>query len=155
SGSNPMFGLNTLGGALALTMKNGFNFQGNRLEGIGGSWDRKTGTFESGGNNGTWGYYVNLDYFDAAGWRDLSDSDARNFYGSVSWRDGERSGVDVSVQRGISELIGNGALPVGLVNIDRSAVFTAPDITENDLKTYAFDGWHAFSDTVRVSGSVN
>lgn len=155
SGSNPVFGLNTLGGALAVTMKNGFNFQGNSLEALAGSWDRVTGTLESGGNDGTWGYYLNLDYFDETGWRDLSDSDARNFYGSVSWRDGERSGFDVSAQRGVSELIGNGALPVGLMNIDRSAIFTAPDITENDLKMYSFDGWHALTDTVRVSGSIN
>jgi outer membrane receptor protein involved in Fe transport len=154
-GSNPVFGLNTLGGALALTMKDGFNFPRSGAELMTGSWGRVTGTLESGGNNGVWGYYANLDYFDETGWRDLSGSDARNFYGSVGWRDAETSGMNLSLQRGTSELIGNGALPVGLMAVERSAVFTAPDITENDMDMLALDGWHALNDTWRVSGNAN
>jgi iron complex outermembrane receptor protein len=153
-GSNPVFGLNTLGGALALTMKNGFNFTGNAVEASGGSWGRKSATLESGGNNGTWGYYVNYSHFDEDGWRDLSESDARNFYGSLSWRDGERSALDLSVQKGDSELIGNGALPVGMLANDRAAVFTAPDITENDLQSFDLNGSHRLSDTFAFSGNL-
>jgi len=150
-----VFGLNTLGGALALTMKNGFNFTGTQAKLGAGSWDRLTGTLESGGNNGSVGYYLNLDYFDESGWRDLSDSDAQNFYGSVSWRENDISSVDLNVQQGQSELIGNGALPVGLLSQGRSVVFTAPDITENDMQMVALEGWHQLRQGLRVSGSVN
>jgi outer membrane receptor protein involved in Fe transport len=154
SGSNPVFGLNTLGGALALTMKNGFNFTGNQAEVVGGSWDRLTGTLESGGNNGTWGYYANLSYFEEDGWRDLSESDATNFYGTLSWRDDERSALDLTWQQGKSYLTGNGASPVGLLEIDRAAIFTAPDLTENDMQMFAANFSHAFTNTVQVSGNV-
>ncbi|HWK53769.1 MAG TPA: TonB-dependent receptor plug domain-containing protein, partial [Hyphomicrobiales bacterium] len=154
-GSNPVFGLNTLGGALALTMKNGFNFDGTQAELSGGSWGRVNGMLESGGNNGTWGYYVNVDRFEEDGWRDLSDSEATNVYGSINWRNGERSGLDLNLQKGSSDLTGNGALPIGMLTQDRRAVFTAPDTTENELKMVALEGWHALTERVRFSGSVN
>ena len=63
-GANPLFGLNTLGGALSVAMKNGFNFSGHNLAFSGGSWDRKTVDFESGGNNEEFGYYVNFHHFE-------------------------------------------------------------------------------------------
>lgn len=154
SGSNPVFGLNTLGGALSLTMKNGFNFTGHQGEVATGSWGRVTGTLESGGNNGNWGYYVNLSDFDEDGWRDLSESAAQNFYGTVSWRDDERSALDLTYQQADSNLIGNGALPIGLVALQREAVFTAPDITANDMQMFDFNGSHRFSATVQFSGNA-
>ncbi len=39
-GSNPVFGLNALGGSISLQMKNGFKWQGAELEASGGSFDR-------------------------------------------------------------------------------------------------------------------
>ncbi len=56
-GANTVFGLNTLGGALSITTKNGFTHEGHSLEVYGGSYERIVSTIESGGNNGTWGYY--------------------------------------------------------------------------------------------------
>lgn len=153
-GSNPVYGLNTLGGALALTMKNGFNYSGTEIEGLTGSWDRRTASFETGGNNGTWGYYLNVSHFDEDGWRRLSESEATNFYGSLSWRDGDTSAVDFNVQRGVSDLIGNGAIPVGLLEQQRDAIFTAPDVTENDVTMFSLEGSHAFSSNLRFSGNA-
>src|SRR5688572_875084 len=40
AGTNPVFGLNSLGGALSLNMKNGFNYEGTGIEGWGGSFAR-------------------------------------------------------------------------------------------------------------------
>lgn len=159
SGANPVFGLNTLGGAMAITMKDGFSFTGNQLEAQTGSWGRNTVTLESGNNyalaNGTaWGYYVNASLYQEDGWRDLSDSDAQNFYGSLVWRNADVSALDLSYQQGDSELIGNGALPVGQLALDRTAVFTAPDITENDLQAFTLQGSHYVSDTFQVSGNL-
>jgi len=54
-GSNPLFGLNTLGGALALRTKNGFDDTGVDLRFQGGSWDRKKGELSAGWNNGRLG----------------------------------------------------------------------------------------------------
>lgn len=143
-GANPLFGLNTLGGALSIDMKDGFNFQGHQVEAYGGSWGRAVTTAESGGNNGTLGYYVNVSYFSEDGWRDESDSDALNVYGSASWR-GERSAANLNLQYGDSDLRGNGPAPRGLLALDREQVFTAPDITENDMHMLSFDLTHALT----------
>src|SRR5690606_27619238 len=56
AGTNPVFGLNSLGGALSLNMKNGFNYEGTGIEGWGGSFARRGGSVQHGGNNGTWGW---------------------------------------------------------------------------------------------------
>ncbi len=138
-GSNPLYGLNTLGGALSVEMKNGFNFDGHELEASGGSWGRAETSAESGGNNGTLGYYVDVDYFSEDGWRALSGSNAVNVYSAASYR-GAASTLDLGFQYGNTDLTGNGTAPVGLVAIDRSAVFTAPDITRNELFGFTLNG---------------
>jgi hypothetical protein len=48
-GSNPVFGLNTLGGALAVTTKSGTQNPGASVEASAGSFGRRTLTFEAGG----------------------------------------------------------------------------------------------------------
>ena len=149
-GSNPLFGLNALGGALSIEMKNGFNFDGVQAQVSGGAWQRITTSVESGGNNGTLGYYVNASYFEEGGWRDLSDSDALNIFATASYRD-ERSALDLGAQYGDSDLRGNGASPLGLLQIDRGAVFTAPDITDNDMAMFTLRGEHEFNGTVSAN----
>lgn len=151
-GSNPLFGLNALGGALSVEMKNGFNFEGTTAKVSGGAWGRINTAVESGGNNGRMGYYVNVSYFEEDGWRDQSASDALNFYGAASFR-GEASDIDLSLQYGDSDLTGNGASPVGLLQSDRDAIFTAPDITENEMYMFTFNGEHRFSD--EISANLN
>ena len=58
SGSNPLFGLNTLGGALSLHTKNGFTHPGHSLEAYSGSFGRDSGTIETGGNYGNFAYFA-------------------------------------------------------------------------------------------------
>ena len=149
SGANPLFGLNTLGGALSVEMKDGFNSEGHNLEVYGGSFERIVTTAESGGNNGSLGYYANVHYFDEEGWRDESASDAINFYGGLSWR-GAMSSLNLNAQHGDSYLVGNGAIPVELLAVDRNAIFTGPDITENNLIMVSLDGNHDFTDNIKV-----
>lgn len=151
-GANPLYGLNTLGGALAVNMKNGFNSEGNHLTLTGGSFERVMVSAESSGNNGNWGYYGNVSYFDEDGWRDESPSDAINFYGSIGWRS-ELSKLNLNYQHGDSKLIGNGAIPVELLAVDREAIFTAPDRTENNLHMFSMDLSHSFSDTMQLNAN--
>jgi outer membrane receptor protein involved in Fe transport len=148
-GSNPLYGLNALGGALAVEMKNGFNFSGHMLEVAGGSWERVTTTAESGANSGVLGYYINVSYFDEDGWRDLSASDAMNVYADASFRANGTS-LDLALQYGSSDLTGNGALPIGMLALDRDSVFTAPDITENELVAFTFNGKQALAEALEL-----
>src|SRR4029077_5986921 len=50
--ANPLFGLNALGGAVSVTMKNGFTFQATDGALSGGSFKRREGEAEFGTNNG-------------------------------------------------------------------------------------------------------
>ncbi len=152
-GANPLFGLNTLGGAISITTKNGFTHEGHSLEVYGGSYERVVSTIESGGNNGTWGYFFTGSYFDEEGWRDASESDALNLYGAISWR-GSDSTLDLTINRGDTELVGNGPIPVELEAIDRSAIFTSPDITENDMYLLNLEGTHWLNDDTQLASNI-
>lgn len=132
AGASPLYGLNALGGALALESKTGFSHQGHSLSASAGSFRRREAVLESGDNNGRWGYYLILDHFEEDGWRDFSDSEASNLYTALNWR-GEASALDTFFILGDSELRGNGASPINLLAADREAVFTHPDITENQM----------------------
>ena len=151
-GSNPLFGLNTLGGALSIEMKDGFNFQNHALEAAGGSWGRAEMSAESGNNNGTLGYYANVHYLREDGWRDLSPSDAVNLYGSANWRVAQSS-ADLSVQYGNTKLRGNGPLPLGLLETAREQIFTAPDITENELFAVTGRAKHEVASDIALVGN--
>jgi len=152
-GSNPLFGLNTLGGALSIKTKNGFTHPGHSFETYGGSFERIVTTLESGDNDGTWGYYITASYFDEEGWRDASPSNAHNYFGTLSYQTDD-STLDLSISRGNTDLIGNGPLPVELLALDRETVFTSPDQTENDLYMINLQGTHWFSDTIQSAGNI-
>jgi iron complex outermembrane recepter protein len=153
AGANPVFGLNTLGGALSLRMKNGFNYHGGDVQAYAGSFGRIGATAEYGGNNGAWGYYGNLDYFTEDGWRDFSNSDALRFFGALSRHEADWT-LDLSFAYADTELRGNGPAPAELLAVDRSAVFTFPDITENNLAQVELEGSRNLSDTWRIGGNV-
>lgn len=153
AGTNPVFGLNSLGGALTLQLKNGFNFEGTAAEAWGGSFGRLGSSLQSGGNNGTWGWYGNLDYFAEDGWRDFSKSEALRGFGALSYRNGDNS-LDLSLAHSDSKLRGNGAAPAELLAIDRSAVFTHPDITDNRLSQVIAEGSTVLRSHWMLSGNA-
>jgi iron complex outermembrane recepter protein len=152
-GANPLFGLNTLGGALSLDMKDGFTSPGHNLDLQTGSFGRAVVSAESGGSRNSLAWYGNVHYFDEDGWRDESPSDAANFYGSLGWR-GTVSSLNINGQYGASDLTGNGAVPAELLQTDRDAIFTAPDITENSMYMVSMDGSHRFTNDIAISGNV-
>lgn len=160
-GANPLFGQNSLGGSLAINMKNGFNFQGNNIEVSGGSFGRTRANAEFGGSfNPTsdntdegFAYYLNVEYFDEQGWRDESDSDAINFYGSLAWRS-QATKAELNYQLGESNLTGNGSSPAELLALDRAAIFTGPDITANDMSMVHFDFTHEVTSSISIAANA-
>ena len=132
AGAEPTFGLNALGGALAVQLKNGFDQSGFRGELSGGSFQRLTGTAEFGASRGPWAVYLGTTRFDEAGWRSASDSAVTQAVTDLGYRN-DRLDAGVTVTFADTSLIGNGPAPVELLAVDRSAVFTFPDTTENRL----------------------
>ncbi len=152
-GSNPVYGLNSLGGAIAVKTKTGFSAPRHQLEVYGGSFDRHSEEITSGANNGTWGYFVDLRSFDEQGWRDFSPSSAKQALGTLSWQ-GDRGGLDLTVATNDNDMRGNGASPVQLLAQNRSAVFTHPDQTLTRLFFSELAGNYALTDNVELSGNV-
>jgi len=152
-GSNPAFGLNTLGGALAIRTKSGFSNPGGKLEVSGGSFGRTNTELEYGGNNGTFGWYGAGDWFREDGWRDYSPSNVKQFFGKLSFRNAAGE-ADLTLSKARSRLIGNGLVPQSLLAERREAIFTQPDETRNDLTQLALNGKLWLSDTQSLSGSI-
>ena len=86
-GSNPLFGLNALGGAIAIETKDGFTHPGTRAEAYTGSFSRLGMEAETGGSvNDRLAWFVTASRFDEDGWRDYSPSEATQFFGNVAWQ---------------------------------------------------------------------
>ena len=132
AGTDPTFGLNALGGSMALELKNGFDAPGFTGEFSGGSFDRITGTAEAGVSAGPWALYVGGTRFDETGWRVASASDVTQAVADVAYRAG-RIDAGASFTFADTSLNGNGPAPVELLAADPRAVFTYPDTTENRL----------------------
>lgn len=62
-GANPLFGLNSLGGSLVVSM-DGFSYQGSEVEFSSGAFGRRTTSLETGNNDGSLAYYAKIDYFE-------------------------------------------------------------------------------------------
>ena len=131
-GSNPLFGLNALGGALSIRTKDGFEFPGRRATATTGSFGRHQIQAGVGGHGQSLAYYVAGALVDEAGWRDFSPSTTRRLFADLAWR-GSASRLNMSVTAASNDLTGNGPAPLQLLEQNRGAVFTHPDRTDNDL----------------------
>ncbi|MDX1574202.1 MAG: TonB-dependent receptor [Methylophaga sp.] len=152
-GSNPVFGLNTLGGALSIETKDGFRNPGHSLEAYTGSFNRDSGTIESGGSDGNLAYYVTGSVTKEDGWRDFSPSRVEQLFTKLSYAN-EDSTLDFTFLGVDSDLNGNGASPIELVAMDREAVFTHPDNTQNELRQFGLNGSHWLRDDVMLSANT-
>ena len=85
-GSNPVFGLNALGGSVNVQLKNGFNWQGFEADVSGGSFGQIQGEFQYGKQAGNASTYVAGSVLHQGGWRDLQSTDLQNIFGDVGWR---------------------------------------------------------------------
>ncbi|MEO7051586.1 MAG: TonB-dependent receptor [Rhodanobacter sp.] len=153
AGANPVFGLNTLGGAISIQTKTGFSDPGTQFSFYGGAFGRTNATLETAGNSGRWGWYLMGNRFDEDGWRDQSPSNARNYYGTLSWR-GDAASFDLHLGHAKTDLIGNGSAPVEQLAERWKSIFTAPDNTRNDMDLISGQGIIDINDATKLSFTV-
>ncbi len=151
-GSNALFGLNTLGGALAVYTKSGFRYPGSSASAYGGSWGRRALEFEAGGSHGDKDYFAAGNFFSEDGWREHSPSDIRQFFGKVG-AESDRNDLDVSLNLAHNSLNGTQALPQSMLGDPRQA-YTWPDRTDNDLVFLNLRASHVPSAERLLSGNV-
>lgn len=150
-GGNPVFGLNALGGSLAITTKNGHDWQGNEAEAIFGSHGRIGGSAEMGLRRNDTGFYAALEVSEDDGWRDHSPSEIRRLFGNVRHRL-DQGEVGASLLHAATEITGNGPTPEDLLEARRESVFTWPDITDNSVTMGTVRGRYDVRDNLSLSG---
>ena len=138
-GSNPLYGLNTLGGAIALTTKSGRSHPGFDAEFS--ASDRGTKRFDL--TYGTtlgdhWHALVAATGFDDAGWRDHSAGKLGTLFMKLGRVHGDTD-WSLALLGGQSRLRGNGLLPDALYADNRHAAYTFPDETRNRLAQATFN----------------
>ena len=153
-GSNPLFGLNTLGGALSIRTKDGRTAPGMSAQLSGGSYNRYQGEVEIGGKaeNGVH-WYATANHFTDHGWRENSPSEASQLFGKVGWSNG-RTDLSVTAAYAYTDLTGNGLQEQRFLDRDYRSVFTKPDNTKNQSLLLNFTAGHKLTDSLSFSGNA-
>jgi outer membrane receptor protein involved in Fe transport len=128
--NNPAFGLNALGGAVNVQMKNGFNYHGAEIDTMGGSFGRLQSSAQWGKQVDNFAVYGALEGLHDDGFRNFSPSDVRRFYGDAGYRS------DVSefhLNMGVADNKFGAAttVPIELLQQYWGATYTTPQTTAN------------------------
>lgn len=151
--SNPVYGLNALGGALSIEMKNGFNYRGGDIEVRGGSFGRRGITMQAGGQQGNVAGYVAADALNDNGWRDRSPSQLRRLYTDLGVRD-ERVEFNVNFTGASNTFGATAPAPIELLQRRWSSVYTTPQTTQHELAFLTATGSYKATDTLTFKSNV-
>ncbi len=152
-GSNPLFGLNTLGGALSVRTKDGVSDPGIAGQLLAGAFGRTALEFQAGGGSGALHGFVTGQALHERGWRVNSPSTVSQLFGKLGGRQGELRWA-LSAALAASRLNGNGMQEAGLLAVDRSSIYTQPDITSNRSGLLNLALSQRLREGLNVSGNV-
>ena len=133
-GSNPVYGLNTLGGAIAVQTKDGNTNSGVSVSAYGGSFGRRAIDMEYGGSKGPWNWFAAGTLFHEDGWRVQSPSSVKQSFAKVGYNAGNTV-LSLSGGYAINNLIGNGTQDIRAINRTvglnhgYNSVYSIPDAT--------------------------
>jgi outer membrane receptor protein involved in Fe transport len=152
-GSNPLFGLNTLGGALSIQTKDGRSHPGAAVQVYGGMNKRRAAEFEYGGSHQSLDWFVTGNLFRERGWRDDSPSRIGQLFGKLGWRNAATD-LKLTVSHADNKVQGSALQEERLLKLDYNSLYTKPDITENKSTFVNLALNHSASDNVVLSGNV-
>ncbi len=153
-GSNPLFGLNTLGGAISVQTKDGARHPGSSAQVTAGSHGRSQLEIQSGGNDAR-----GLSWFGAgslyrdSGWRDDSASRLSQVFGKLGWRSGATQ-LTLTASAAATRLHGNGLQEAELLAQRYASIYTRPDETRNRSGLVSLAATHDRDDGWTVSGQA-
>ncbi len=136
--SNPAFGLNALGGSLAISTKKGLDYKNNVFTNTTnkyGSFNFKSELMEYGYGTENFGMYTSIELESDGGWRDHSDGEISRFFTNYGIEH-DYYDINFTFLGGSTELNGNGVTPIELLQKNREAVFTWPDKTSNKMSLF-------------------
>ena len=152
--NNPAFGLNALGGALAIQMKDGFTFQGGSLDVMGGSYGRLQSSLQWGKQVDNVALYGALEAVRDEGFRDFGASLIRRFYSDVGIK-GDSSEFHLSVGAAENTFGSSAAAPIELLDQRWSSVYTTPQTFSNQLGLVQATGHVQISPAWSIDGSTH
>src|SRR5580658_3278409 len=151
--ANPIFGLNALGGAVTVTMKNGFTWQGFEADLDGGSFYRAQEEIQYGKQFGNWSIYAAASQINDGGWRVAEASQLTNFYGDLGYKaNGFESHLQLTAgntQFGVSAFT-----PIQQLQTNWGSVYTIPQTTYNQMVMLQWTGSYAYSPTLNFQGGA-
>lgn len=151
-GSNPMFGLNTLGGAIAVYTKSGTEYPGASLQVEGGSFGRRTAQAEWGTARGSLDFFITGNLFEDDGWADHNPSRVRQLFAKTGWQN-DKTDLDASLTVADNDLQGTQTLPLSFLYDIRQA-YTFPDTNINKLAFLTVKGSRFVSDELLLGGNL-
>ncbi len=148
---NPVFGLNALGGAVVIGMKDGFGFQGAEIDVRAGSFGREQIAAQGGARSGPVAAYIAVEDINDDGWRDFSPSKIKRLYADLGFKgDGSEFHINFT---GADNFVGAvTAAPVELLDLGWNRTYTSPQTTDNQLAMVSANGTIKASDTLSFSG---
>jgi outer membrane receptor protein involved in Fe transport len=147
---NPLYGLNALGGALNVAMKDGFDFQGVESDTRFGSYGRFQEYLQLGKQIDNFAAYAAVEGIWDNGWRYYSPSEVRRAYFDLGAKDKDTE-VHINFTGAENALGIVGPAPIQLLSEDYSSVFTNPQTTVNQLAMLSVNGSAKLTDTWSIS----
>jgi iron complex outermembrane receptor protein len=151
-GTNPVYGLNALGGAIVVEMRDGFTDPGGEAEVSGGAFGRRSAAVSYGLRSDHLAGFVALNALDEDGWRRFSQNRVRQAYADLAAR-GDRWNIDLSYSGADNDLHGESATPVQELAVSRRLVFTTPQTNVDRLSFVTLKGGYEATD--RLSFQVD
>jgi outer membrane receptor protein involved in Fe transport len=152
--NNPAFGLNALGGAVNLQMKNGFNYHGAEIDTMGGSFGRIQSSAQWGKQIDNFAVYGALEGLRDGGFRNFSASTVRRFYGDVGYKN---DASEFHVNMGVADNNFGAAttVPVELLQQYYGATYTTPQTSTNRVGYVNLTGKVEATPNWTVEGSAH
>ena len=149
-GSDPLFGLNTLGGAISVRTKDGLSDAGATVQLTGGYWERASVEAQYGGSS-TRGFdwFFAGNYFHEDGWRQRSPSEIRQSFAKLRWIR-KRTSVSLSGAYAINSLTGNGLQDFRFLNKNYSSAYTVPDTLWDHSPSLTLNATHELSKGLKL-----
>jgi len=130
--NNPAYGLNALGGAVTVQMKDGFNYHGAEIDTMGGSYGRIQGSAQWGKQVDQFATYVAVEGLHDNGFRNFSPSDIKRFYSDVGYRS-ENAEFHLNVGAADNKLGAPATTPIELLQNFWGATYTTPQSSNNQV----------------------
>jgi len=152
--NNPAFGLNALGGAIDIQMKDGFNYHGAEIDVMGGSFGRVQSSLQWGKQIDNFAVYGALEGVHDDGFRNFSASNIRRFYGDVGVKN-DQSEFHVNMGVASNDFGAATTVPVELLQQYWGATYTTPQTSTNKAGYVNLSGKVEVSPTWTVDGTAH